>query len=108
MVWVEAGRVDLQPLDRVEVHIDGRESQGQVMVVPEALLRPVPVSGRIVRLVEGENRDEESSNLPGADMPPLGRQMEGGTVLAVDAENRTFTLEMSDGSRLIQRLRGNS
>jgi hypothetical protein len=98
LVWVEAGVTELQPLDRVVVDVDGQERPGRVAIAPEALIRPVETVGRIVR-VNAHNHDDSCPALPGADMPPLGGEVDGETVIAVDAVNRTFTLETVDGSR---------
>lgn len=108
MVWVEAGEFVLEPLDEVTVEIDGNEYQGRVLVAPEALIRPTETEGRIVAAVAHEIGDVGCSELPGADMPPLGTQIEGGSVIAVDAVTRTVTVKAPDGTRNIKTLERNS
>lgn len=101
LVWVEAGDWNPQPLDAVTVDADDREYQGQVIVAPQALLRPVTASGKIVQVTPRPTEETDCSNLPGADMPPLGSKQPDGVVVAVDAISRTFTVEAPDGARSV-------
>ncbi len=106
VVWVEAGGVSVQPLDNVVVDLGGKELQGQVIVAPEALLRPVQASGRVRRVMEKNRIDGRCAELGGADVPPLGTTEQDGIVIAVDAVNRTVTVEGSDGTRVTSHIAG--
>lgn len=108
LVWVDAGELELQPLDQVVVEFDGREYQGQVMIAPEALIRPVQPTGRIAGISPRDSADTDCSDLPGADMPPLGTRVAGEIVMAVDAVKRTITVEGTDGTRSTRNQPGNS
>jgi hypothetical protein len=104
VVWVEAGDVDVQPLDDAVVSVAGGEFSGTVIVTPEALLRPVTATGGIVGVSSRTAQERDCTDLPGADMPPLGSGVDEGVVVAVDAVNRTATIEMPDGTRTVTTL----
>jgi hypothetical protein len=105
IAWVEAGVIDLRPLDTVMVNLEGRKQQATIIVTPNQLLRPVAASGQVVRVETGSS-SEECGILPGADMPPLGSEMAGGVVVSVDAVKRTVTVEMPAGNRRTTGLEG--
>jgi hypothetical protein len=99
LVWVDAGDLDIEPLDDVDMVVDRDALSGTVTVAPQSLLRPVETVGQIVHTSSPGRGQSECSELPGADMPALGSGWGDGTVVAVDAVNRTATVEMADGSR---------
>lgn len=101
-VWADAGEFMLHALDGVAVKLDGEEFPGLVSVAPDALLRAIETSGEIVDLIEHELQAADCGAIPGACMPPLGASFGGGTVMAVDAVNRTVTVALPDGTRVVQ------
>jgi hypothetical protein len=100
MVWVDAGDRDMRPLDGVTVDIGREQMRGEVAVAPDQLLRPVEVQGRIIAVRQRSESERACADLPGAEMPPLGTALDGGVVVAVDAVNRTVTVEAPDGTRV--------
>lgn len=99
VVWVDAGDLDIDPLDDVVVAVDGGESRGMVIVAPDALLRPTEAEGWVVHVAPGRPDEDDCGDLPGADMPPLGSQRDGGMVVSIDAVKRQVMVEMPDGER---------
>jgi hypothetical protein len=97
LVWVDAGDLEVQPLDEAAVDLAGVSVDGHIAVVPEALVRPVPPEGRLVESHTSHITTDTCAELPGAAMPPLGTNYAGGTVVSVDSLNGTATVRLSDG-----------
>ncbi|MGH2442047.1 MAG: hypothetical protein ACRDFX_02640 [Chloroflexota bacterium] len=102
LIWVDAGEVALEPLDRVSISIDGHAATGRVMVTPGQMLStPERMCGAIIEVLNQEELPEVGE-LPGAGMPPLGTRYStreyAGRVIAIDPVKGAVTLDLEDGS----------
>jgi hypothetical protein len=100
--WVDSGEIRVEPLDAVVVCTPDGEVEGEVFVAPEALVGTSPeCEGTVVQVRARRYSEGECGNLPGADMPPLGSTMNGGTVIGVDSVNRTVIIRDAVGDEVL-------
>lgn len=101
-LWTDAGDRVLQVMDRVDIRVDGNVLSGTVFVTPEQIMVGGADAAAEILSVGSPASSEPDDELPGADMPPLGSLLTvdavSGTVLQIDAVNRTVRIRTEDGT----------
>lgn len=98
MVWLDAGRHQLHPWDRVLLDWGGRDAEGRVVVCPEQFVQPPEaVEGAIIGVVPVESESSFNCGDRLSDLPPLGSTawlpVGCGTVVQIDPVRRMVTVQ---------------
>ncbi len=101
LIWVDAARHELDPLEEVTVRIDSGEEPATVYVTPEQLFHDSGsmegvITARHTRAVADSDACED---LPGAHFPPLGSMIEtpDGPAVVISIDHASGKVRTSSG-----------